>query len=113
ANHGQHGAEDLFLSQPRTGRHVGEDMRTDEEAPLRPIDRAHRQSLAPLFTTDFEIAADARQGLAVDHRPDAARGIFGWTDLQAARRLDQPLEKYVVHAGEHDRARAGRTFLAL
>ena len=44
--------------------------------------------------------------------PTRAAGIFGRADLQAARRLDQPLQERIVDRFEHDDPRAGRALLA-
>ena len=59
------------------------------------------------------IAEDAFLGNSVDDGADAGAEVLGRAQLQAARRLHEPVEKRLIDRLQHDGARTGRALLTL
>ena len=96
--HRQHRAEDLLLGDRRPSAARRRRCAGPRSNPRRPAGRSRRRRPAGLLLALLDVAENAPSGLLVDDRADRAAGILGRGHFQAARRLDQPLQKTVVES---------------
>src|SRR5258708_340755 len=94
ANYRQHRPEDFFLRDPARRLDLAKNYRPDKKSVSR---RSHFQDALCRLLAQANILGNPRFGFPIDHRSKVIARILGRTDLETARRTDEPSEQTFVN----------------